>query len=204
MIENATLTGSLTNEIDLLSELKKATEDRSESVKIDIPKNISESENAIVLEPLPIETAGKENIANEETENVIPAKDFADIIINGVDALQTKFLPSLYEKQILKREDLNKVKLILTRIDAQRKNQTLDLTETDLYLLNKADEIAEYAKTLPLTTEEKNNIRKPLIHVLSNVNFKTSPETALITAALMVFLPRLLPLINNLTNKNEQ
>lgn len=189
-------------EIDLLQELSKETELRTESVLQSAESQITNEIETAELDPEDVPETKEE--ATEQPENVEPQikpKELASVIIEGIDLLQKKILPALYEKQILKPNEREQIEVILTRFQIKKGKQEIEFTEAELKVLSKANKMREYNESLPLSAEEKKYLSNSLAPVLKNANVEMSPETALLIATATVFAPRILPLITDAKNE---
>lgn len=93
--------------------------------------------------------------------------------------------------------------LELTTIRAQQKiKQGIDLTPYEDWLLRKHTEIMQYeTEVLPLTADEKKDLAEYLNDIFKTKNIKGSPGGALAIIIVAILLPRILPILGNLTEK---
>ena len=115
--------------------------------------------------------------------------------MSASEMLLESALPALYRTTIAK-EDLkvmNELKNIYKQAK-ENKTKVLTFTERQQEVMEVYLDFDDYCENLPLTTRENKNLRKALKKVLENVNFKASPENALMAVSAMILVPRTLPI----------
>lgn len=184
-------------ELDLLKEMDMATEYKPNTSTIE--PMIEEINNDFDPEP-PTE------IENEENENTtINASELTDLIIEGSDMLLEYVLPFLYRKSIAPSELQTLSEIARTYKQAkQTQKKVLEFTEHQQEVMNMYIDYEDYKENLPLTSQEKKNLRKPLSKLLSSIDFKASPENTLLAVVSIIMLPRLLPILGNYFIKNDK
>jgi hypothetical protein len=192
-------------EVDLLAEMQKATEYKPETPAVEtIPGSEAAPENSNDFEPAPI-IDNPDDTGDKSDSHNINAEDLTDLIIDASDMLIESVMPWAYRKTIDK-EDL-KLMNEIKRIYKQAKGKgtkVLEFTEDQQRVMDIYIDYDDYVEDLPLTPKERKNLREPLKKVLANVNFKSSPESALMAVAAMIMLPRLLPILTNkFSNQNK-
>ena len=141
-----------------------------------------------------------EEKAADNFEALYDTSTLAPAIVDGVDAVMQQVFPIFYEKSAFTDDERKLVKILSHKLKNQRETT---LTEKDLSLQAACAEYEEYVSKLPLTANEKKQLVKPLSEMLKDVNLATTPTNALILAALLIALPRLLPLGINKFIKNK-
>ena len=159
--------------------------------------------------------------AQPQTVQTIPADDdadelpmdpeeIADMIVDGVDVVQQYIYPLVYDRLLFTKEEKTDLRLTLQKIKQARRenkvdengNVTIALTAYEQNLLEKQDESIAYDEELvPLTEKEQRWLKKPLTKLLAKSNYKVSPLSGLIVAAVIITLPRLLPMFGIKRNK---
>lgn len=177
-------------EIDLIAAMQEATDYKPEFNR---PDPIS----AVALEP-DAEFAPEEQapVPEEEKTEEINVEELTDLVIEGSSFLMEQMFPGLY-RSAMPKEDLKVMRAVAKKYRLLRESgkKTIDFSEEDSDAIEIFDEYEEYCKDLPLTANEKSKLRTPLQKVLATVNFKATPENALIAVAAMILLPRVAPLI---------
>jgi hypothetical protein len=175
-------------EVDLLAEMQKATEYKAEVQTAPIGGG-NHSESDFEAEPEP----EKEKEDSEDEE--ISAEDLTELIISASEMLVEGIFPAMYRSTIPK-DDLqvmNELKRVY-RQAKDKKTKVLEFTERQQEVMEVYLDYDDYCENLPLTPKETKKLRKPLQKVLAKVNFKASPEHALMAVAAMILLPRSLPI----------
>jgi len=180
------------SEIDLIAEMEKATEYKPDSTASTTTDNLDAGAGSSDdFEPAPItDSEEKESI----DDNNVNAEDLTELIMSASEMLLESALPALYRTTIAK-EDLkvmNELKNIYKQAK-ENKTKVLTFTERQQEVMEVYLDFDDYCENLPLTTRENKNLRKALKKVLENVNFKASPENALMAVSAMILVPRTLP-----------
>lgn len=190
-------------EIDLIAEMEKATAYKPEvNTPPSMPADSKPLDNLDMsnnndddFEPLPPEPEPEPEPGEE-----INAEELTDLIIEGSDMMMGQMFPYMYEKT-LSANDRKHLRAIVNAYKAGKGKKEIVLNEEDIEYNEVYLDYDDYVTHLELTPKEKKNLRSPLKKVLSKVNFKTTPENALMAVAAMVLFPRLLPLIKNKMSK---
>ena len=190
-------------EIDLMSELVKDTETKVTATIPEMNKETSEPGEEKPAEEssdfAPEEKKVPEINEAAQVFNYSPEKTAKLIVDGGGIFIETVF-PFLY-KQSLSTEESAMLQSFRYKFDELKKNRTATLNESEQKGMEITIDFDDYCKQLPLNKDEQKSIIEPLTEVLKKINFKASPETALIIACLLVFLPRSLPLGANYFKK---
>jgi len=190
--------GDNIEDIDLIAEMQKATEYKPEGINIPsmtdpspgatfAPGDASADDFDDPPPPPPPEPEPSEEINAEE---------LTDLIIEGSDMMMGQMFPYMYEKT-LPADDRKHLRAILKAYRAGKGKKEIVLTEDMIEHQEVYLDYDDYCSHLELTDKEKKNLRVPLKKVLAKVNFKTTPENALMATAAMILAPRLLPLVKN-------
>lgn len=185
-------------ELDILAELDKTlAEAKTETPTIDV--EIEPGNTTLEIEPDPNPEPEQDE---EKEDNTIDASELTDLIIDGGDMAMEYLMPFLYRKS-LDPKDVQTMKEIANEYKKAKgkKENVLTFTAEQQRVMEIYIDYEEYTESIPLTTKEKKNLRKPLSKVLSSVDFKASPMNTLIAVVFMIMLPRLLPIIANKISK---
>lgn len=200
---------NITDVFDLESELQLPTEHKTfdfSQPEDKIINEILENTEPDISEDIDTEKL-KETIESTVSENFEATYDsstLAPAIIDGVDAIIQQVFPILYERSAFSESERKLIKVLAHK---QRNKKETTLNDKELELMAACAEYEEYVDSLPLKETEKKQLLKPLSELLKDVNIATTPQNALIIAALMVALPRLLPIgLNKFlkTNTNNE
>ncbi|MFZ4398870.1 MAG: hypothetical protein ACOYO1_02455 [Bacteroidales bacterium] len=198
---------NIPGQIDLIAELAKITEKKPESniseaqvigeQKNDKPKiNPSDFDydkiNEIAQEP-----AIKAEQIQEKPATPPPTfeqyKDEARALVGFISGMSCLFLPTLYRRKLLSKDEYIKGKTLLKRIKRDKNAETeFSSDEWDIY--EKLLMLDEYEDSLPLDEKETETIAQPLAECMQKWGKKTSPEMRLLFAFGTVFIPRSLVL----------
>lgn len=189
------------DEVDLEKELAIATEEKSISNPVlDAEPGAeqsatTESENDFVPES---------EIPIVEPQKVLyDSTKLAPAIVDVIDTLLSEGLPMLYEAT-LDKEDKVAMKILARKYRMKKDSGEIRFNDEDMRVMDVYLSYEEYCNELPLTESEKKSLLEPLIEVLKDVNYQTSPTNALIIAAVLIMIPRALPLgVNFMSKKNE-
>lgn len=208
--DNITGTEILSNEVDILAELQKATQEKVSIHFPDAPTDINTPTTPVDDSIKPefegdfneaIKEELKEKIEDAEQPKVtLSGKYLAPLFIDGVEMLNKTFLPIGYKKT-LSDEDAQALKLL-----AQKYRHTkghLSLSADDQRVIEIYCDYEEYVQNIPFKEDEKKQLLEPLELVLNDANVEVSPTTALIIAVLMVMFPRIYPLFKNYSEQNK-
>lgn len=129
----------------------------------------------------------------EQIEMGLPADETAEMLVEGLQAIQVFVLPALYEREFFTPQERSKIRLIIQKAGKNGKKE-IELDDEDLILLNKANDYEEYRDKLPFTASEKKMLLKPLTKLFAQKGVAMSPTTAFIIALVVVSLPRWTPI----------
>lgn len=129
----------------------------------------------------------------EQIEMGLPADETAEMLVEGLQAIQVFVLPALYEREFFTPQERSKIRLIIQKAGKNGKKE-IELDDDDLILLNKANDYEEYRDKLPFTASEKKMLLKPLTKLFAQKGVAMSPTTAFIIALVVVSLPRWTPI----------
>lgn len=183
-------------EVDLLAQLQAETNYKPETSVFEMPstKDI-------------IANAGDDFDANLIDEDVPPTdevpgegegvgatavkmKNLSNLILFGIDKLNELVLPKIYT-QSLSKEDFD-----VMRESIRRKKLGIE-DENPVVLID----YEEYVTSLPLEKDERKELKELLELNLQDANVSASPMTGLIICLLIIFTPKILPIIMNFLNK---
>ena len=120
--------------------------------------------------------------------------DMADVVVEAVSMVQEVGLGWYYKTQKISNADYIRAKEMIAAFDKKRYVQ--DETDEDRKIISDYKEVAEYQNEVaPYSEAEKALLKKRLIPVMSQSGVKISPQSALIVTALMLTVPRLMPII---------
>lgn len=149
--------------------------------------------------------------AAEDTEELpMEPEEIAEMLVDAVDMVQQWAYPALYNKIVFTKEERSDLKELLKKLKAAKREGKIDsegniqvtLSPYDQELIEKHDESIAYEEELvPLEEKEINWLKKPLSKLLAASKYKVSPASGLIVAALIVTLPRALPLLAKIGKK---
>lgn len=126
----------------------------------------------------------------------IPPKEFAGIIIDGLDVFMQYTAPLSYQKIAFSTEEMKRLRGIQQQAKIKSKKE-LVLEDDDYDLLARMEEFMEYKKTVELSDAEKKSLRIPLEVMLKQKGGgDLPPGWAFAYAATMVALPRFAPHIS--------
>lgn len=125
-----------------------------------------------------------------------PPEKLADTIIEFADAVLEAGMPYVYELT-LPKDDRQALKELARKYRKSKRNKDKEmvLTARDQEVMEIYVEYEDYLEELPMDDDEKKSLREPLIEVLKQMNYQTTPQNALMIASGMVALPRVLPLL---------
>lgn len=198
---------------DIAAQLKKASQasptdlldaqfEKMDSEKEDtsIEENLNSEENQtddiedVEFEPIKETEINKEGAISQITKS--PEK-LADALIEFGGALMESLGPSAY-RMTFSKEDSNSLKDLARKYRKSKRDKSpMELTEKDQDIMKVYLEYEDYCEELELDDDEKKSIREPLIEVLKETNYQSSPKNALLVACAMVALPRTLPILKN-------
>jgi hypothetical protein len=124
----------------------------------------------------------------------LDGETLADWIMIALDGFNKTVLPPAYLSAnftIEERRIINRLK----GKKAYKKGVLDDFTEAEIDLLSKWYAYEEYEVNAVLSETDKEILRIPLIATLKNTNVQLGPGWALVTAALIVMAPRILPIV---------
>lgn len=187
-----------TQDIDILAELSKATEYKPENKTVDTELITEDTHSENDFEPAPI--AEK---ADDSEDEEISVEDLTDLIISMSEMVVEGMFPPLYRTTIDKEDlqTMNELKRIYRQAKDNKKKE-LVFTERQQQVMEVFLDYDDYVENLPFTAKETKKLRKPLEKVLAKVNFKASPESALMATAAMILLPRSLPIAGRKFSKH--
>lgn len=158
----------------------------------------------------PIESPIPEHVSDDDDAMPMDPEDIADMIVDGIDMVQQYLYPIVYDRLLFTKQEKADLREALKEIKkAKRENQvdekgnvTINLTAYQQDLLEKQSESLEYEEEIvPLSEKEQGWLKKPLARMLKAANTKVNPVTGLIVAAIIITLPRVLPILGNLRKK---
>lgn len=211
-------TNYLETEIDLIAELDKATEERAVGITLERPLPEPESDPQPVSEETSAETpsedfaddfeAGADKVLEDASKPAAEAvkkfdsKKLAPAIIDTVDIIISEGFPLFYQ-QTLSKEDRQAMKVLARKYRTNKDADKFILTEDDQRIMEIYIDYEDYCEGLPLTEDEKKSLLDPLIEVLKDVNYVSSPGNALIVAVILIMIPRCFPLGLNLFSQKD-
>lgn len=192
-------------EMDLASVLQTATE---EKITLNLPNSTTAEPEAQTdeteldfsddFDQETLKTETESENAFTETENKINDALFdnsqlAPAIVDGLDLIQRSLFPKAYISMLTKEDRVAMKSLIQQYRTSKNKTQML-LDENGQRIMEIMCDYEEYKESLPFSKEEKKSLIVPLREVLKKINLQPSPESALLTAAIITMLPRVTPL----------
>lgn len=200
---------NIADDLDLLTEIKpnnrgeiktgktaETAEGRGVNGKTDITSGEEPLDNDFIAET--DEPPGKSadpKITGDPQEIInIAGDEFAGMIVTVSDLLQQKGFTAGYKKRLLSKDDRNRLKQLKAEQHASIKTDR-QLNAYENWLLRIDTEIETYEETLPFSGEEKENLTNRLAAVMKGKNFKMTPEGALVSTAVLIALPRILPIL---------
>jgi hypothetical protein len=201
----------LSDEIDLIAELDKATEEKAVGITIN-PVIQTDGEETPPQEPKGDDfkddfTKGADEVKPEPTKPLTDAvksfdsRKLAPALIDTVDVLISEGFPLFYQ-QTLSKEDRQAMKMLARKYRTLKDANKMTLTEDDQRIMEIYIDYEDYCEGLPLSEDEKKSLLEPLIEVLKEVNYTSSPGNALIIAVILIMIPRCFPLGLNLFSQN--
>lgn len=208
----------LETEIDLIAELDKATEEKAVGIQLEKPQqeilsdtDTPEHESAPET-PADDFTDDFEEGADKKLEAAsqpaaeairkFDSRKLAPAIIDTVDIIISEGFPLFYQ-QTLSKEDRQAMKVLARKYRTLKDADKFVLTEDDQRIMEIYIDYEDYCEGLPLTEDEKKSLLDPLIEVLKDVNYVSSPGNALIVAVILIMIPRCFPLGLNLFSQND-
>lgn len=131
-------------------------------------------------------------------EPAIDYKEQAKMLVAFVDGFQLLALPVAYQKSYFTPEELERLKDLKRRIEAQRENPETVIQEADHELYQKYLDCQDLIDKLPFTDREASLLVNPMAEVMKKYNMTPGPETLLMGALFTVMGPRLAPLLVNI------
>jgi hypothetical protein len=197
-------------EIDLIAELDKVTEEKAVGILNEpIIKTDAEQGNESPIPETSAETQtgdfkddfakGADDVIKDAVKPVTDAvkgfdsRKLAPAIIDTVDVIISEGFPLFYQ-QTLSKEDRQAMKLLARKYRNAKNADKMILTEDDQRIMEIYIDYEDFCEGLPLSEDEKKSLLEPLIEVLKDVNYTTSPGNALIVALILIMIPRCLPL----------
>jgi hypothetical protein len=202
-------------EIDLIAELDKVTEEKAVGITIDPIIKVETSDNIPPNEP-PTPTGDfKDDFAKDGDEvkpdptkpltdavKTFDSRKLAPALIDTVDVIISEGFPLFYQ-QTLSKEDRQAMKLLARKYRTLKDANKMILTEDDQRIMEIYIDYEDYCESLPLSEDEKKSLLEPLIEVLKEVNYTSSPGNALIIAVILIMIPRCFPLGLNLFSQSN-
>lgn len=124
----------------------------------------------------------------------------AKTIVEGVETAVEMGFPYLYQ-QSLDKDDRLALKQLARKYRNTKNKKTVTLSEEDQRVMEIYLDYDEFTENLAFDADEKKSLAEPLAEVLKNMNYQTTPQNALIIAALIVIAPRLIPVGKNFLMK---
>lgn len=132
--------------------------------------------------------------AGKAAEAMFDSALLAPLLVDGFDMLQRTLYPKAYAS-MLSREDRIAMKSLIRQYRMAKNKSQISLSENDQRIMEIMCDYEEYKESIPMTPAEKKSIVVPLREVLKKINFQPSPETSLLSAALIVTFSRAAPLV---------
>ncbi|MEQ8628095.1 hypothetical protein [Ekhidna sp.] len=186
--------------MNLEDELKKATEEANE---------VEELEDDFEPSPESFDDEGDfddfdepdfDDEADEEPTFSGDPKKTARRWIKTFNALQKWVLKGLYKKKILTSEDSEQIRKWKAQHKANPNVKMEDVIEGDAERYERFDRFLTAVEDLPFTEEEIQDIAEPLSELIEkHRRLQMSPEVALLLAVIIVMLPRLEPILPDMT-----
>lgn len=160
----------------------------------------------------------REKVIEDEPEDpeaitpgdVIPttydSKKLATTIIDLADAVLTSSSKHLYSACLSKedRRDMKALALKYREHKLQKSKEALTLVDRESEVIELYLDCLDYEENMPFTKDEKKSLIEPLAEILKNTKMETTPQNALMIAAAMVAVPRIMPLVPlYLSKKNK-
>lgn len=125
------------------------------------------------------------------------SKKLAATIVDLADAVLTSSSKHLYSACLSKedRRDMKALALKYREHKLQKSKEALTLVGRETEVLELYMDCEDYEENMPLTKDEKKSLIEPLSEILKNTKMETTPQNALIIAAAMVAVPRIMPLV---------
>lgn len=174
----------------LLELLIQPTEVKDTVTAVTVPVNKDD------FEPEPKQEEIKPETPENNEEKPMTKADSIDLAVSVVDLIDAGgelALCKIKQKQVFggSNKKFNEAKELARK--ARKKD--FEPTEDEQILIDLYEDYRDYEITTPLEPKEKDMISKPLAEVLFKYQQKGSPETKLLMAVGIVYVPKILPLI---------
>lgn len=133
----------------------------------------------------------------DEPEYKLSYEEQAKIVVGSIDALNTLILPPAYKKKLFTAAEIKRIPECKAIHDLKKMGSTAvkEIPEDLVPVYTKYVRYVELVKDIELSPAEMNSLITPLAGVFQKYQIQAGPEIALIMAVIMVFTPRLSPLI---------
>jgi hypothetical protein len=140
-------------------------------------------------------------IADATVTTSFDTDKLADTIIDLADTIITNAGPYLYEYCLHPTERQGLKDLAKAYRLAKANSEKFKVTPDQETYLEIQTELEQYEELLPFSESEKNSLHVPLKALLKEVSYQSSPKNALVMAATIITIPRILPLVPKLVKK---